>query len=266
MVRVLPRARAAPRYFPLSRVFTGRGATRWTASAPAMPAASSSRVRSSTVFTWTTLHKPLPPQSPRSAASPERACSTLPTTNRRRRRMSILYAAELLGAPPPPEIPFEGAGLSPMARSFYIGNKRIRNDKIKRELGVVPQISGLSRRLARPAGRRNRRLGGGAILESGCKSVRRRPPAPRPSPRKHALACLHLLLPHPQAGADGEKGRSNHAADFGLLSPSRIRLADAATLRWQARQGELAGRETGVRGALEQAINRIRCNTNRHKF
>ncbi|MBI4725374.1 MAG: SDR family oxidoreductase [Rhodomicrobium sp.] len=49
----------------------------------------------------------------------------------------MLYAAELLGAPPPPEIPFESADLSPMARSFYIGNKRMRNDKIKRELGVT---------------------------------------------------------------------------------------------------------------------------------
>ncbi len=49
----------------------------------------------------------------------------------------MLYAAELIGAPPPPEIPFENAALSPMARSFYTGNKRIRNDKIKRELGVV---------------------------------------------------------------------------------------------------------------------------------
>ncbi len=49
----------------------------------------------------------------------------------------ILYAAELLRAPPPPEIPFESAALSPMARSFYAGNKRMRNDKIKRELGVA---------------------------------------------------------------------------------------------------------------------------------
>ena len=40
-------------------------------------------------------------------------------------------------APPPPEIPFESAALSPMARSFYAGNKRMRNDKIKRELGVA---------------------------------------------------------------------------------------------------------------------------------
>lgn len=49
----------------------------------------------------------------------------------------ILYAAELMGAPAPPEIPFESAELSPMARSFYAGNKRMRNDKIKRELGVA---------------------------------------------------------------------------------------------------------------------------------
>ncbi len=48
----------------------------------------------------------------------------------------MLYAAELLGAPPPPEITFASAGLSPMARSFYAGNRRMRNDKIKRELGV----------------------------------------------------------------------------------------------------------------------------------
>jgi nucleoside-diphosphate-sugar epimerase len=49
----------------------------------------------------------------------------------------ILYAAQLIGAPPPPEVPIESAGLSPMALSFYAGNRRVRNAKIKRELGVV---------------------------------------------------------------------------------------------------------------------------------
>ena len=49
----------------------------------------------------------------------------------------ILYAAELIGAPPPPEIPFEEAALPPMARSFYAGNKRLRNARIKRELGIA---------------------------------------------------------------------------------------------------------------------------------
>ena len=49
----------------------------------------------------------------------------------------ILFAAGLIGVPPPPEVPFESAELSPMARSFYSGNRRMRNDKIKAELGVV---------------------------------------------------------------------------------------------------------------------------------
>jgi nucleoside-diphosphate-sugar epimerase len=48
----------------------------------------------------------------------------------------IAYAAELLGLPIPPEIPFDEADLSPMARSFYAESKRVRNDRIKSELGV----------------------------------------------------------------------------------------------------------------------------------
>lgn len=48
----------------------------------------------------------------------------------------IAFAAELLGVDPPPEVAFADADLSPMARSFYGENKRVRNDKIKRDLGV----------------------------------------------------------------------------------------------------------------------------------
>ena len=48
----------------------------------------------------------------------------------------IAYAAGLLGVAPPPLIPFAEAKLSEMARSFYDDNKRVRNDRIKRELGV----------------------------------------------------------------------------------------------------------------------------------
>jgi nucleoside-diphosphate-sugar epimerase len=48
----------------------------------------------------------------------------------------IAYAAELLGQSPPPLIPFEQADLGEMARSFYAENKRVRNELIKRELGV----------------------------------------------------------------------------------------------------------------------------------
>jgi nucleoside-diphosphate-sugar epimerase len=49
----------------------------------------------------------------------------------------ITHACKLLNVEPPPEVPFEEAQLSPMARSFYDDNKRVRNDRIKRELGVV---------------------------------------------------------------------------------------------------------------------------------
>ena len=49
----------------------------------------------------------------------------------------IAHAADLLGLPLPPEIPFDEADLSPMARSFYAESKRVRNDRIKDELGVT---------------------------------------------------------------------------------------------------------------------------------
>ncbi|WP_122074547.1 SDR family oxidoreductase [Pseudophaeobacter sp. EL27] len=46
------------------------------------------------------------------------------------------YAAELLGLPIPAEVPFDEAGMTPMARSFYGENKRVHNNRIKSELGV----------------------------------------------------------------------------------------------------------------------------------
>ncbi|WP_073248666.1 SDR family oxidoreductase [Shimia gijangensis] len=49
----------------------------------------------------------------------------------------IEYAAELLGMAPPPAVRFEDAEMSPMARSFYSDSKRVRNDRIKNELGIV---------------------------------------------------------------------------------------------------------------------------------
>jgi len=51
----------------------------------------------------------------------------------------IAFAATLLGIEPPLEIPFaQAAGaVSPFALSFYDGCIRARNDKLKRELGVV---------------------------------------------------------------------------------------------------------------------------------
>ncbi len=74
----------------------------------------------------------------------------------------LAYAAALLGLPPPPEAPFESADLSEMARSFYGESKRVRNDKIKRELGV---------RLVFPTYREGLQ----AILEMASLGVAKRP-------------------------------------------------------------------------------------------
>jgi len=51
----------------------------------------------------------------------------------------IAYACELLGLPVPPAVPWDEAAptMSAMARSFYAENRRVRNDRLKRELGVV---------------------------------------------------------------------------------------------------------------------------------
>jgi nucleoside-diphosphate-sugar epimerase len=46
-------------------------------------------------------------------------------------------AADMLGLPPPPIVPYEQADMTPMARSFYAENKRVRNDRIKTVLGVT---------------------------------------------------------------------------------------------------------------------------------
>jgi len=48
----------------------------------------------------------------------------------------IAYAARLLDVPVPEAIPFDRASLTPMARSFYSESKRVRNERIKTELGI----------------------------------------------------------------------------------------------------------------------------------
>ncbi len=48
----------------------------------------------------------------------------------------IEHAAWLLGLPVPPSIPIEQAEMTPMARSFYAESKRVRNTRIKQELGI----------------------------------------------------------------------------------------------------------------------------------
>jgi hypothetical protein len=50
----------------------------------------------------------------------------------------IVFAADLIGVGPPKEIPFDEAAkqMTPMALSFYADNRRVRNDRLKRDLGV----------------------------------------------------------------------------------------------------------------------------------
>jgi nucleoside-diphosphate-sugar epimerase len=51
----------------------------------------------------------------------------------------IVFAAQLLGREPPPQIAFEDAApsMSPMALSFWQECRRVKNGKLKRELGVA---------------------------------------------------------------------------------------------------------------------------------
>jgi nucleoside-diphosphate-sugar epimerase len=49
----------------------------------------------------------------------------------------VAFAAELLGMEPPPLIGWDDASLTPMARSFYEENKRVRNARMKDALGVT---------------------------------------------------------------------------------------------------------------------------------
>jgi nucleoside-diphosphate-sugar epimerase len=48
----------------------------------------------------------------------------------------VAYAAELLGVPVPPAIPFAEAGLTGLAASFWGETKRVRNGRIRGDLGV----------------------------------------------------------------------------------------------------------------------------------
>lgn len=47
----------------------------------------------------------------------------------------VTWGAALLGMKPPPETSFDTAELSPMARSFFADSKRVRNARIRNELG-----------------------------------------------------------------------------------------------------------------------------------
>jgi nucleoside-diphosphate-sugar epimerase len=49
----------------------------------------------------------------------------------------VACAARLMGIAPPPEVAFDDAPLTPMGRSFYMANRRIRNRRLHDDLGVT---------------------------------------------------------------------------------------------------------------------------------
>ncbi len=49
----------------------------------------------------------------------------------------VAYAAELLGLPVPDAVAFDAAGLSGMAATFWAECKRVRNERLHRDLGVA---------------------------------------------------------------------------------------------------------------------------------
>jgi len=51
----------------------------------------------------------------------------------------VQFACKLLDREAPPLIPFDRAELSPMGREFYSANRRVKNERIKQELGVKLQ-------------------------------------------------------------------------------------------------------------------------------
>ena len=53
----------------------------------------------------------------------------------------VEFACELAGCEPPTPVLFEEAELSPMGQAFYAECKRVRNDRIKKELGVQLRYS-----------------------------------------------------------------------------------------------------------------------------
>jgi nucleoside-diphosphate-sugar epimerase len=48
----------------------------------------------------------------------------------------VAHAAELMGLPVPPTVAFDAAGLSGVAASFWSECKRVKNERIRRQLGV----------------------------------------------------------------------------------------------------------------------------------
>tara|TARA_B100000242_G_C42980404_1_gene455021 strand:- start:770 stop:1081 length:312 start_codon:yes stop_codon:yes gene_type:complete len=52
----------------------------------------------------------------------------------------IEYGYALMGRSPPPAITLADSGLSEIAKTFYTESRRVKNERIKRELGIKLQF------------------------------------------------------------------------------------------------------------------------------
>ena len=88
----------------------------------------------------------------------------------------IEYAAKLLGIEPPPLFPFDEAKrrLSPFLMSFYEGCARVRNDRLKRELGVTLRYPDYRMGLAGAARRRVSKRSRSHSPDNSCTAAIRR--------------------------------------------------------------------------------------------
>jgi nucleoside-diphosphate-sugar epimerase len=111
----------------------GRGPFEKCATAP--PGGSSSRGRCSAASMSMTSRRCW---KPRSASPTPGAAYNVCDDNPCPPDEVIGYAARLLGLPEPPAVPFAEVEptMTPMARGFYNESKKVRNDRIKDELGV----------------------------------------------------------------------------------------------------------------------------------
>ena len=148
----------------------------------------------------------------------------------------VAFAAELLGVEPPPQIPFAEAakGMTEMALSFYGESKRVRNDRLKRELNVTLRYPTFREGLAR-AQREREGLAVGLDPQ-------------RPHHDHGARRAGHTPRPAPDTTAHRSGARGVHAA---ARRASRASTVCAAARRCRASAAPC--RSTSCRAAMPPA-------------
>ena len=152
----------------------------------------------------------------------------------------VAYACELLGMPVPPAIPWEQAAptMGDMARSFYAESRRVKNDRIKHELGVMLRyptyregLRAIAAAAVRPPARRQLLDG-----RDQARDVGRRAEA--------MIAALH-------EGGD-HLGRLEMPGDLQGIFPRHVGIALAVQQPHRTRQRELLVEHEMIAAFLDQ--------------